>query len=54
MTNSLSYGMSQSNSEIFRDNNSDRQSTQTLNLHNDDEPDIDGYCMPKISNVNNH
>lgn len=47
MTNSLSYGMNNSNSEMCKD--SDRQSTQTLNIDDNDESNIDGYCMPKIN-----
>lgn len=53
MTNSLNFNnISQSSSEIFsHENGSDRQSTQTLTIHDTDEADIDGYSMPKISNV---
>lgn len=48
MTNSLSYGINNSNSEIFKDANADRQSTHTL--EDNEDVNIDGYCMPKINN----
>lgn len=50
MTNSLSYGMNNSIPVNFKDSNLDCQSTQTLNVEDNDEINIDGYCMPKINN----
>lgn len=48
MTNSVSYGMHQSNSDIFKEENFDQ------NIGNGDESQIDDYSMPKIVNTNNH
>lgn len=45
MTNSMSYGMNHSNSDIFKDDNSLDQ-----NISNGSESKVDDYCMPKISN----
>lgn len=51
MTNSLNFSINQSNSDLFNhENGSDRQSNQTLTGTDTDEPDIDGYSMPKIPN----
>lgn len=47
MTNSVSYGMNQSNSDIFKEENFDQ------NIGNGDESQIDDYSMPKIVNTNN-
>lgn len=44
MTNSMSYGMNHSNSDIFKDDSLDQ------NISNGGENKVDDYCMPKISN----
>lgn len=51
-TGSLGFGMNHSNSS---DDCTDRRSTQIQSINDDnEEPGIDGYCVPKISNKNNH
>ncbi|XP_055305427.1 dedicator of cytokinesis protein 3 isoform X2 [Sitodiplosis mosellana] len=47
MTSSMNYGMNHSNSDLFKEESLDH-------IGNGDEPKIDDYCMPKISNANNH
>lgn len=58
MTNSLNFSVSQSNSEIFTNENgaetNGRSSNQPLAVHDAAEADIDGYTMPKMCNVDNH
>lgn len=58
MTNSLNFSVSQSNSEIFTNENgietNGRNSNQSLAGNDTVEADIDGYTMPKICNLNNH
>lgn len=49
MTNSMNYGMNHSNSDLFKEDSLDHSS-----IGNGDEPKIDDYCKPKISNANNH
>lgn len=45
MTNSMSYGMNHSNSDIFS-----KEDTLDQSISNGDESKVDDYCMPKISN----
>lgn len=48
MTNSMNNGINHSNLELFKEESLDKSTD------NVDEPKIDDYCKPKISNSNNH